>query len=191
MTAPIALVAGLGNPGQEYEKTRHNVGAWFVEALASQYHVRLRLEPKFKGQVAKVQVENSTCHLLLPTTFMNQSGLALQAVTQFYRIPAEAILVVHDDLDLPPGTIRLKQGGGDGGHNGLRSVVAHLRSKDFVRLRIGIGHPGHRDRVLDYVLGKPRQEEEIEIRAGLDRVLGLFSEIVQGDFQRAMQKLHS
>lgn len=191
MTAPrIALITGLGNPGSEYEKTRHNAGAWFVESIAKQYHAEFKRDTKFMGQVAKVQIEDIFCYLLLPHTFMNQSGQAIRALSQFYRIPCESILVAHDDLDLPLGTIRLKEGGGDGGHNGLKSITQYLSSKNFLRLRIGIGHPGHRDRVLDYVLKAPRQEEEIEIRAALDRALNLLPEIVQGDLQKAMQKLH-
>jgi PTH1 family peptidyl-tRNA hydrolase len=187
----IRLVVGLGNPGPEYEKTRHNAGAWFVESIATQYRAKFKLETKFMGQIAKIQIDDDFCYLLLPTTFMNQSGHAVRALSQFYRIPCESIWVVHDDLDLPWGTIRLKEGGGDGGHNGLKSVVQQLGSKNFLRLRVGIGHPGHRDRVLDYVLKAPRQEEEIGIRAGLCRALDELTEIIQGDLQKAMQKLHN
>lgn len=186
----IQLIVGLGNPGAEYEKTRHNAGAWFVEAIAKHYHAKFKLDSKFMGQVAKTQGDDMTCYLLLPTTFMNCSGNAVRAVSQFYRIPSESILIVHDDLDLPPGTIRLKEGGGDGGHNGLKSIAQQLGTKDFLRLRIGIGHPGHRDRVLDYVLTTPRREEAIEIHAALDRALNVLKEIVEGDLQKAMQKLH-
>jgi PTH1 family peptidyl-tRNA hydrolase len=189
-TPHIVLIVGLGNPGAEYARTRHNAGAWFVEAIAKQYHVQFKREPKFSGQVAKIQVDNDICHLFLPTTFMNQSGQAVYVLSKFYRIPCESILVAHDDLDLPVGTIRLKQGGGDGGHNGLKNTAERLGSKNFLRLRIGIGHPGHRDRVLNYVLQTPRQEEEIEIHAGLGRALNLLTEIVRGDLQKAMQKLH-
>jgi PTH1 family peptidyl-tRNA hydrolase len=188
--AVVTLIVGLGNPGPEYARTRHNVGVWFAESVAHKYQSTFKLDSKLKGQVAKIQVASTTCHLLLPTTFMNESGYAVQRVAQFYRIPCESILVVHDDLDLPIGTIRLKQGGGDGGHNGLRSLVQHLGSKDFLRLRVGIGHPGHRDRVLQYVLGRPKEDEEIEIRHGLERALNELTAITQGDFQKAMQKLH-
>lgn len=187
----ILLLVGLGNPGAEYEKTRHNVGFWFLESIAEKYHATFRLEAKFMAQVAKIQLDHHPCHLLLPTTFVNRSGDALRAFAKFYRIPSEAILVVHDDLDLPPGTVRLKRGGGDGGHNGLKSIIQQLGTKDFLRLRVGIGHPGHRDRVLDYVLGSPRREEAIEIHAGLDRALLLLTEMVQGQFERVMQSLHS
>lgn len=187
----IQLIVGLGNPGAEYENTRHNVGAWFVESIAKQYQAKLRLESKFVGHVAKIRIQDSDCHLLLPNTFMNRSGYSIRAFLQFYKIPHESVLIAHDDLDLPFGTVRLKQGGGEGGHNGLRSIVEQLATKNFARLRIGIGHPGHRDRVLDYVLEAPRKEEEIEIRVGLDRALALLPEIVQGDFQKAMQQLHS
>lgn len=191
MSSPrIRLIVGLGNPGAEYEKTRHNAGAWFVEAVAKHYHAKFKLETKLMGQLAKIQDEDQACYLLLPTTFMNRSGYAIRAVSQFYRIPCESILVVHDELDLPLGTIRLKQGGGDGGHNGLRSTAEQLGSKDFLRLRVGIGHPGHRDRVLDYVLTSPKRDEAIEIHAALDRAVNLVTEIIQGDLQKVMQKLH-
>ena len=186
----VLLIAGLGNPGAEYEKTRHNVGAWFVESIAQQYHAKFRFEAKFMGHTAKIQLDDIAFHLLIPTTFMNRSGYALRAFSQFYRIPSESILVVHDDLDLPPGTVRLKEGGGDGGHNGLRSVAQQLGTKDFLRLRVGIGHPGHRDRVLDYVLGVPPRDEALEIRTGLDRAGVLLTEIVQGHLQKVMQQLH-
>lgn len=187
----IALIVGLGNPGPEYERTRHNVGAWWLQSIAEKHQVKFKLESKFKGQVGQIQIGGQGCYLLVPTTFMNQSGHSVQPLTQFYKIPYQSVLVAHDDLDLPVGTIRLKQGGGEGGHNGLRSIANQLGTKDFVRLRIGIGHPGHRDRVLDYVLNKPRLDEEIEIRRGLDRAVDLLSEIIQGDFQKAMQVLHS
>lgn len=127
----VLLLVGLGNPGAEYEKTRHNVGVWFVESVAEKYHATFRLESKFMGQVAKIQLDDTACHLLLPTTFMNRSGDSLRAFANFYRIPSESILVVHDDLDLPFGTIRLKRGGGDGGHNGLKSIIQQLGTKDF------------------------------------------------------------
>jgi peptidyl-tRNA hydrolase, PTH1 family len=186
----VSLIVGLGNPGAEYEKTRHNVGAWFVESIADQCQVKFKLESKFMGHVAKIQLDDHACYLLLPTTFMNRSGYALRAFSQFYRIPTESILVVHDDLDLSLGTVRLKEGGGDGGHNGLRSITEQLGTKDFLRLRVGIGHPGHRDRVLDYVLGALRRDEAIEIRAGLDRALILLTDIIQGNLQKVMQQLH-
>lgn len=186
----IQLIVGLGNPGAEYEKTRHNAGAWFVEAIAKQYRSQFKLDKQFKGQVAKIECGDTICYLLLPMTFMNASGDAIRTVSRFYRISPESILVVHDDSDLPPGTVRLKEGGGDGGHNGLRSTAQQLGSKDFLRLRVGIGHPGHRDRVLDYVLTTPRREEAIEIHAALERALNVLEEIIEGNLQKAMQKLH-
>lgn len=185
------LVVGLGNPGAEYEKTRHNAGAWFVQSVADARHLSFKREAKFTGQVTKIQLPETHCHLLLPTTFMNRSGYSVRALSQFYRIPTSAILVAHDDLDLPPGTVRLKSGGGDGGHNGLRSIAEQLGSKDFLRLRIGIGHPGHRDRVLNYVLDAPRKTEHDAIQAGLDRALQWLPEMLQGDLDRVMRELHT
>lgn len=191
MPSAIQLLVGLGNPGPKYQSTRHNVGAWLIEALAHQINVVPRLDAKFSGTYAKATVDSQLCHLLCPTTYMNDSGRAVQALANFFKIPVEAICIAHDDLDLPAGTIRLKQGGGHGGHNGLRDIVACLNSPAFARIRIGIGHPGHKDKVLDYVLAQPNRTERELIEQGIQETLDVMPAIVAGDFAKAMQQLHT
>lgn len=191
MHTPIQLIIGLGNPGAAYDKTRHNAGAWFVETLAAQTHTTLRPETKFYGQYCRVQFDKQECHLLLPTTFMNRCGQAVKAVTSFYRIPVEAILVAHDDLDLSVGIARLKFDGGHGGHNGLRDIIDHFGSKQFHRLRVGIGHPGNREQVTDYVLNKPSRDEQAHIHTAIATATGVLPEILAGHWQKAMNKLHT
>ena len=152
----IKLIVGLGNPGDKYTDTRHNTGEWLIERLARRFNVSLNPEIKFFGKTARTLVNGKEVRLLVPTTFMNLSGKAVGALASFYRIKPEEILVIHDELDLLPGTAKLKQGGGHGGHNGLKDIVAQLgNNNNFYRLRIGIGHPGHRDLVAGYVLNKP------------------------------------
>jgi peptidyl-tRNA hydrolase, PTH1 family len=190
LDAPILLIAGLANPGKEYAKSRHNAGAWLIEALAKQESLSLKPETKFQGLVAKMTGDHIKCYLLTPTTYMNHSGRAVRAVANFYQIPPTAILIVHDDLDLPVGVARFKKGGGEGGHNGLKDIVAQLGSKDFWRLRIGIGHPGHRDRVHDYVLSSPSNADYQKIAAVIDHVLTLLTSFIHGHHQKAIQALH-
>ncbi|WP_018232590.1 aminoacyl-tRNA hydrolase [Thioalkalivibrio thiocyanodenitrificans] len=187
---PVQLVAGLGNPGPRYTETRHNAGFWFVDALARQHGADLRLENRFAGEVARIVLDGRETRLLKPQTFMNRSGQSLKLLAGFYRIPVEAILVVHDEIDLPPGEVRLKRGGGHGGHNGLRDIMAHL-GRDFLRLRIGVGHPGYKDEVVDYVLHRPSRDEEAGIRESIDRALAVMPEVVAGELERAMHQLHS
>jgi len=187
----IQLIVGLGNPGAEYAKTRHNAGFWLVEQLAQQHHENLRAEAKFSGICGKINHAGEDCRLLLPTTYMNRSGQAVVAVANFYRIPAQAILVVHDELDLPVGTLRLKQGGGNGGHNGLKDIAEKLSTKDFWRLRIGIGHPGQRERVLDHVLNPATKDEQAKIFTAIEAGLAALPQIISGDMQKAMQQLHT
>lgn len=185
------MIVGLGNPGQRYEATRHNAGAWFVELFAQTHNIKLQLETKFHSLVGRAQPNSTDCWLLIPTTYMNQSGLALKAFSTFYKIPPEAILVAHDELDFSPGIVKLKQDGGHGGHNGLRDIITHLHSKNFHRLRIGIGHPGHRDQVTDYVLSRPAKKEYeciVDAMTAANSVLPLF---LAGDFQQATQLLHN
>ncbi len=189
--APIQCIVGLGNPGPRYEATRHNAGFWFLEEIAHRYGLTFRKENKFAGETARLEMDGIRCWLLKPDTYMNHSGQAVGALTRFYRIPPEALLVAHDDLDLPPGSVKLKQGGGHGGHNGLRDTIAALGSRDFHRLRIGIGHPGHRGQVVDYVLSRPRQEEESFIRQAIERAADQLPTILQGRFQQAMNLLHT
>jgi peptidyl-tRNA hydrolase, PTH1 family len=187
----IQLIVGLANPGAEYENTRHNAGAWFVEALADAAHVQLRQNAKFKGLYATANIDGHDCHLLVPSTFMNLSGQAVKAVADFYKIPAESILIVHDELDLPPATVKLKFDGGHGGHNGLRDIISHLNTNKFHRLRIGIGHPRHRDDLVDYVLKAPSKSERLAIDGALREVDLVVPHLLKGEFQKAMHLLHS
>lgn len=191
MTAAIQLVVGLGNPGSEYEPTRHNAGFWFVDELVRGCQQGFRAEQRFQSDVARCLVDGSEYRLQKPMTYMNRSGQPVGALARFFKIPLEQILVVHDELDLPPGTVRLKKGGGHGGHNGLRDLISHLGSKDFYRLRVGIGHPGHKDQVVDYVLKKPSKEDRRLIDDALHDALGVMPAVVAGQFERAMHILHS
>ena len=183
---PPRLIVGLGNPGNEYEDNRHNLGFWFVDRLASDLKVSLTAQGKFFGRVAR----NGDRWLLQPTTFMNHSGQAVAALARFYKIAPAEILVVHDELDLPPGAIRLKQGGGNGGHNGLKDIQAHLATPDFWRLRLGIGHPGERNEVINYVLKAPRREEQELIDRAIDRCLLAWPKLAAGDYEAAQRLLH-
>jgi len=187
----IRCVVGLGNPGPRYADTRHNVGFWLADRLARRYGEHLRAENRFFGEVARIRTEVGECWLLKPMTYMNQSGRADSALARFYKIPLEQMLVVHDELDMAPGVIRLKKGGGHGGHNGLRDIASAVGGKDFYRLRIGIGHPGHKDAVTDYVLSRPYKTEQEAIERGLDEVERHWPAIQSGDLQKAMQELHS
>lgn len=192
MDAPrIRVIVGLGNPGPDYATTRHNVGFWLVDELASRQGVVFRQEAKFRGAVCRVILAQADVWLLKPATFMNRSGQSLAAFVQFYRIPLEQVLVVHDDLDLSPGTVRLKRGGGHGGHNGLRDIMANTGAGDFSRLRIGIGHPGERARVVDYVLGRPAREDAVLIGQAIDEALDTLPLILEGKTQHAMSRLHA
>ena len=186
----IQLVVGLGNPGKEYEKTRHNVGAWFVDRLAQRHSATLKAEKKFFGAVAKINIAGKAVWLLIPTTYMNESGKAIAAIAKFYKIPPEAILVAHDELDFPVGQMRIKEGGGHGGHNGLRDIMRHLKTGDFFRLRIGIGHPGHKDKVTPYVLSQPSKSDKERIQLAIDDGLRAIPDIVSGKFEKAMRHLH-
>lgn len=186
----IQLIVGLGNPGQKYTKTRHNAGFWFVDALASHANVIFRSESKFSGEVCKIPFDNQAVWLLKPTTFMNRSGLAVKQLSSFYKIPIENILIVHDELDLNSGTARLKSAGGHGGHNGLRDIHAHM-GKTYQRLRIGIGHPGDRRQVVDYVLGNPSLNDSIDIERSIDAAIDVIDLVIIGEMQKAMHRLHS
>ena len=186
MTLP-RLIVGLGNPGSEYEDTRHNPGFWFVDRLAQELKVALAPQGKFYGSAGRL----AETWLLKPATFMNRSGQSVAALARFYKISAEEILVVHDELDLPPGAIRLKRGGGNGGHNGLKDVQAHLATPDFWRLRLGIGHPGERNEVVNYVLKAPRKEERELIDRALDRCLLAWPKLAAGDYDAAQRLLHA
>lgn len=191
MNSKIKLVVGLGNPGQEYARTRHNAGSWLVENLAATNNSSLNTS-KFFGLHSQIIVAGQTLHLLIPTTFMNLSGKAVAALANFYKILPEEILVVHDELDLPPGSIRLKKGGGHGGHNGLRDTISALgNNKEFYRLRIGIGHPGQANKVTGYVLGKAPEDEQLCINAALDEAERHLDKIISGNMAAAMNQLHT
>jgi len=190
MTA-IRLIVGLGNPGREYESTRHNVGFWWVEEFARAQKLNFKSESKFHGLTARGQVQGHEIMLLMPQTFMNHSGRAVGALAQFFKIEPAEMLVIHDELDLPPGVARLKMGGGHGGHNGLKDIIAHLGTKDFWRLRIGIGHPGDRAEVSNYVLGDPRREERELIDEAMQKAQNIAYMVIEGKTEAAMLKLHS
>ncbi len=186
----IRMIVGLGNPGNEYEKTRHNAGFWFIDRLISQYNLTLKSEAKFLGDIAKFNSPFGNVWLLKPTTFMNRSGQSIARLAHFYKINPEQILLVHDELDLPPGSVKLKQSGGHGGHNGLRDMIAQL-GKNFYRLRLGIGHPGSKEQVVGFVLGKTPKSEQLLIDSAIDKAIDSIELIVQGDMQKAMNQLHS
>jgi PTH1 family peptidyl-tRNA hydrolase len=187
----LKVIVGLGNPGSKYTETRHNAGFWFIEEVVRKYSATFRLEKKFHGEVAKISLEGKDIWLLKPETFMNRSGLAVQSLLSFYRITAEQLLVAHDEIDLPPGTIKLKTGGGHGGHNGLRDIISQLGSKEFHRLRIGVGHPGSKDQVVDYVLRNASRDDRISIDRDIDDAVAVLPDLASGAFEQAMQKLHS
>lgn len=185
------LVVGLGNPGPKYSETRHNAGFWFLDQLAGAYNGVFRADAKFHGEVCQILCGGEKIWLLKPGTFMNNSGRAVKALAGFYRIPAERILVVHDELDLSPGCVRLKHGGGHGGHNGLRDSIACLGSREFMRLRVGIGHPGDAKQVVDYVLHRAGLAEQKLIEQSLHESMRVFPDLAVGDWDRAVRELHS
>jgi len=180
---------GLGNPGKEYERTRHNAGFWLLERYALQAGVTLRKDGKYQALVGRI--EPNGAWLVLPQSFMNASGRAVQMLAGFFKIPAAEILVVHDELDFAPGVAKMKQGGGIAGHNGLRDISHRLGSHDYWRLRLGIGHPGDRNEVVDYVLQKPSAEDRADIDEAITRSIEVLPLCLAGDMQAAMLKLHS
>lgn len=186
----IKLIVGLGNPGLQYEATRHNAGFWWVDQVCTETGSKLNLEAKFFGHVGKLNGV-SEVWLLKPTTFMNVSGRAVGAIAKFYKISPEQVLVIHDELDLPPGTAKLKKGGGHGGHNGLKDIAAQLGTPDFWRLRIGIGHPGDKSQVANFVLHAPTRDEQTLIQQNIDQSTPLLPLLLQGKFEEAMLKLHT
>ena len=193
---PLRLIVGLGNPGSEYRATRHNAGAWFVERLAQAAGVSLGMQAKFQAIVGSVRASDGVDRrVALPQTFVNRSGLAVSALARFYRIAPEEILIAHDELDLKPGAVKLKQGGGSAGHNGLKDIVASLGTPGFWRLRIGIGHPREgalsEQEVADYVLHRPRLEEQQAIDDAIVRALAIWRWLEAGDTERAMHELHT
>ena len=187
----MKLIVGLGNPSKEYEQTRHNAGFWFIDELAWQWKVSLKEDKKYFGEVARVSRAEGDVWLLKPLTFMNLSGKAVGALAQFYKIKPEEILVVHDELDISCGRIRLKRGGGNGGHNGLKDIQAKLGTADFYRLRLGIDHPGDKALVSAYVLNKPSAEDKQKIDEAIGKSLQGLSLIMEGKWEEATRFLHS
>ena len=186
----ISLIVGLGNPGTGHAGTRHNAGYWFLEVLARRYPLEFRLEARFKGVFAELPIGGRKLRLLRPNTFMNLSGESVAPLARYFDVAPEQILVVHDDLDLPPGVARIKNGGGHAGHNGLRSLFSDLGSREFMRLRLGIGHPGNSDEVTDYVLRIPSAQDRELILDAVQRSAGLFEDMVAGDWGFVMNELH-
>jgi PTH1 family peptidyl-tRNA hydrolase len=189
LSGAIRLIVGLGNPGKDYERTRHNAGFWLVERFAVQSSVALRKDGKYQALVGRLG--SNGAWLVLPQSFMNASGHAVQMLAGFFKIPPTEILVVHDELDFEPGTAKIKQGGGIAGHNGLKDISQRLGSHDYWRLRLGIGHPGDKNTVADYVLNRPSAEDRAEIDEAIGRSIEILPLCLAGDMQGAMQKLHS
>jgi PTH1 family peptidyl-tRNA hydrolase len=187
----IKLIAGLGNPGREHARDRHNVGFWVVDRLAMAHGAALRKDAKYQALVARIPAPAGDVWLCEPQTYMNLSGKSVGGLARFYKIEPEEILVVHDELDFPPGTAKMKLGGGVAGHNGLKDIQAQLGTQGFWRLRIGIGHPGDRDVVVDYVLDSPTPDERALIEASVERGLEIMPLVLAGDLQGAMHRLHS
>lgn len=185
--AGIKLLVGLGNPGAKYQFTRHNAGFWLLDEVARHLDLAFRADTRYQGLIARYEYGGRVLHLLKPSTFMNRSGLSVQLLAQYFKITPPEILVAHDELDLPPGIVRLKTGGGHGGHNGLRDVIASLGSADFARLRLGIGHPGNKDAVVDYVLGSPTGEDETLILGAVSKIIPELPSLMAGDIEKSIR----
>jgi len=188
---PVKLIVGLGNPGQEYERTRHNAGFWFVEHLAKIHGSHFKPESKFQGEVARVSIGQHDVWLLKPSTFMNRSGQSVHKLANFYKIQLKEILVAHDELDFPAGKIRLKNGGGHGGHNGLRDIIGQFGGNNFMRLRIGIGHPGASHMVTGYVLGRAQTDDQILMDRSIEAAAKVVPLLLAGEEHKATQRLHT
>lgn len=191
MSSGIKLIVGLGNPGPEYLLTRHNAGFWFLDVLAGEHALTFRSEAKFHSGICRLQLSGHDCLLCKPMIFMNRSGQAVQAVANYYKISPREILIAHDEIDLAPGVIRFKQGGGHAGHNGVRDTIEKLGSGEFSRLRIGVGHPGNSNEVINSVLGRPTAAEEVLIMESIGKAVELVPQILAGEFQKVMHKLHT
>lgn len=191
MPSSLKLIVGLGNPGSEYSETRHNAGFWFLDRLAADYRTSFSADRKYHGDTARLVADDTDYRLLKPQTFMNKSGRAVQAVSAYFNIKPEEILVVHDEIDLDTGVVRLKQGGGHGGHNGLRDIIEQIGSKDFLRLRLGVGHPGHSSQVHNYVLQRPGVEERRLLDTAMSDALGVMPLVLNGEMNKAMSRLHT
>ena len=185
----LKIISGLGNPGEKYKNNRHNAGLWFIDMLAEKYDAQFVYQKKLSGHVSKIHMAESSIQLFRPDTFMNQSGQAIQKLLHYYQVEPQEILVAHDEIDFPVAQIRLKNAGGHGGHNGLRSIISHI-GDGFWRLRIGVGHPGHKDQVTSYVLGDASQNETMEIGAALNQLDHKMEQLAQGNFEIVMDYLH-
>ena len=188
MSKSIRIIAGLGNPEERYERTLHNAGFWFVDALARKYGGRFRYEKKFDADYCRINLHGEDAWLVKPQSYMNNSGQPIRGLLDYYRLRVTELLVAHDEIDLPPGTVRLKEGGGHGGHNGLRDIVRHCGA-EFVRLRLGVGHPGEKDMVTNYVLKRGSSDVEAAIERNIDDAIDVMPELVEGDINAAMKKL--
>ena len=191
LTADIRLIVGLGNPGADYVATRHNAGFWLIDEFAHERGLSFRLEKRYNAEECRLRAPDADVYLLKPQAFMNRSGQAVAALARYYRIAPPQVLVMHDELDLPPGTNRIKHGGGHGGHNGLRDVISHLGSNEFFRIRIGIGHPGDSRQVTNYVLHRPSAEDQAAIEAANRDTLAVMPLVLEGRIDKAMQALHT
>ena len=187
----IKLIVGLGNPGMKYSQTRHNVGFMFVDVLCHKYNFDLKENKKFYGYANKVDLHDHSIWLLKPETFMNLSGKSVAALANFYKIQNDEILVIYDELDLPPGSAKIKKGGGHGGHNGLRDIIAMTGNNDFYRLRLGIGHPGHKSQVVSWVLNRATTDDEISIARAIDNGIDVLGDLLDGKLEKAMKDLHT
>jgi PTH1 family peptidyl-tRNA hydrolase len=184
-------IVGLGNPGPKYEKTRHNAGFWFLDALLRESGLKLKKNSRLHCEIARGDIHGNDCLLIKPDTFMNRSGYALRAVMDYYKLDTDRLLVAYDELDLPAGLARLKQDGGHGGHNGMRDIFAHIGSREFLRLRIGIGHPGQSHLVTNYVLNAAGVDDQAAIDSAIERAVQQLPRILAGDVAAAMNELHS
>jgi PTH1 family peptidyl-tRNA hydrolase len=190
MASHLSIIAGLGNPEDRYAQTLHNAGFWFVDALAQSAGVQFRYEKRFDADICKIIIAGEDVWLMKPQSYMNLSGGPVRSMLDYYRLSANQLLVAHDEIDLPPGTVRLKQGGGHGGHNGLRDIIQHC-GKDFMRLRLGVGHPGHKDEVTGYVLKRASGDVEAAILQNIDEAAGVLSLLAEDGLNAAMKQLHT
>ena len=190
MKKPVRIIIGLGNPEARYERTLHNAGFWFADALARKFGGHFRYEKKFDAEICRVKIHGEDVWLVKPQSYMNHSGPPVRGMLDYYRLAPSELLVAHDEIDLPPGTVRLKDGGGHGGHNGIRDVIRHCGA-DFLRLRLGVGHPGEKDKVTNYVLKPGSAEIESAIEGNIDSTIGVLPELVDGNINAAMKKLHT
>jgi len=190
MKKPVRIIVGLGNPEDRYERTLHNAGFWFADALARKFGGHFRYEKKFDAEICRVKIHGEDVWLVKPQSYMNHSGPPVRGMLDYYRLQPGELLVAHDEIDLPPGTVRIKEGGGHGGHNGIRDIISHCGA-DFLRLRLGVGHPGEKDKVTNYVLKPGSAEIESAIDRNIDDTIGVLPELVDGNINAAMKKLHT